>query len=206
MLLDTSTMLDPPMSAETEDATHTTPGTLGARLRALRQARRLSLGEVGRATEISASFLSLVETGRSDITIGRLTRLVEFYGISIVDLLPEPGSADPDVVRADETRQLHSPDEGIDVFLLSSGTDRSMMPMLLELEPGAGLAEYGHHPGEEFVHVLEGELRLELDGSEPRRLAAGDSAYYRADRPHLFRNASQTRPLKVICIDTPPPL
>jgi transcriptional regulator with XRE-family HTH domain len=51
---------------------------VGAQLRALRGARRLSLGDVAKGTGISASFLSLVENGRSDITIGRLTRLVDY--------------------------------------------------------------------------------------------------------------------------------
>jgi transcriptional regulator with XRE-family HTH domain len=180
--------------------------SLGARLRALRKSRRLSLGDVARGSGISPSFLSLVENGRSDITIGRLTRLVDFYGISIGDILPAPGSEDPDVVRRAEARRLHSGDEGIDVFLLASGTDRTMMPMLVEFEPGAELAEFGQHPGEEFVHVVEGELRLEVEGAEPRTLRAGDSAYYAGDRPHLFRNASADRPLKLVCIDTPPPL
>lgn len=179
---------------------------VGAQLRALRAARRLSLGDVARETGISASFLSLVENGRSDITIGRLTRLVDYYGISITELLPAPGGRDPDVVRADETRQLHSPEEGTTIYLLSSGTDRTMLPMLLELAPGASLAESGHHAGEEFVHVLAGRLRLEVDGAEPHELDAGDSAYYKSDRPHMFRNASADEPLRLICIDSPPPI
>lgn len=69
-------------------------------MRALRRTRGLSLADVGEATRISPSFLSLVEKGKSDITIGRLVRLVEFYGISINDLLP--GSSEttfPEVVR-----------------------------------------------------------------------------------------------------------
>jgi transcriptional regulator with XRE-family HTH domain len=179
---------------------------VGARLRSLRTSRRLSLGDVAKETGISASFLSLVENGRSDITIGRLTRLVDYYGISISDLLPSEGQQDPDVVRADETRRLHSPEEGTTISLLSSGTDRSMLPMLLELDPAASLAERGHHAGEEFVHVLEGTLLLEVDLAEPCWLNAGDSAYYRADRSHLFRNASDTERLVLICIDSPPPL
>jgi transcriptional regulator with XRE-family HTH domain len=179
---------------------------VGAQLRALRAARRLSLGEVARETGISASFLSLVENGRSDITIGRLTRLVDFYGISITELLPGPRDGDPDIVRGDKTRQLHSPEEGTTISLLSQGTDRMMLPMLLELAAGASLAESGHHAGEEFVHVLEGRLELEVEGAEPHELAAGDSAYYKADRPHMFRNASSEDALRLICIDTPPPI
>jgi quercetin dioxygenase-like cupin family protein/DNA-binding Xre family transcriptional regulator len=179
---------------------------LGAQLRALRSARRLSLGDVARATGISSSFLSLVENARSDITIGRLTRLVDYYGISITDLLPSAEDGDPDVVRAAETRQLHSPTEGTTIYLLSTGTNRTMLPMLVELDPGSSLAERGHHAGEEFVHVLDGTLLLEVDTAEPQELRAGDSAYYRSDRPHLFRNASDDAPLRLICVDSPPPL
>ena len=181
------------------------PG-LGAALRRLRRARRLSLSQVAEATLISASFLSLVENGKSDITIGRLVRLVDFYGVSIVDLLPSADPADSEIVRASEARKLRSPAEGIDIYLLTPDTRRSMMPMLLVFEPGAALAEYGRHEGEEFVQVLEGRLELDIAGSEPRLLAQGDSAYYPADRPHLFRNADARKPLRVLCVDTPPNL
>lgn len=179
--------------------------TLGSRLREIRTARRLSLADVATATAISPSFLSLVELGKSDITIGRLTRLAEFYRISFGDLLGGADGGDVDLVRGHGRQMIHSPAEGIDVYLLTSSTRRTMMPMLLELEPSAELAEYGQHAGEEFVHVLEGSLVLEVEGAEPRALAAGDSAYYSAERPHLFRNGSATDPLTLICVDSPPP-
>lgn len=181
------------------------PASLADGLRALRRSRGVSLAELGVATRISPSFLSLVEKGKSDITIGRLVRLVEFYGISINDLLPgAPDTTFPDVVRVPQRRLFHSPAEGIDVFLLSGDTRRMMMPMLLEFEAGAHLAERGLHEGEEWVHVLEGTLSLELQGSEPTLLGPGDSAYYPSDRPHMFRNSSGTEPLRIICVDSPP--
>lgn len=181
------------------------PG-LGSNLRRLRRASARSLNEVAAATGISPSFLSLVENGKSDITIGRLTRLVRYYGVSIVDLLPGEEPVDPHVVQPDERRLLHSPGEGTDVYLLVHDTDRAMMPMYLELEPGAHLAEFSRHPGEEWVYVLEGELVLELEGAQPRVLRAGTSAYYSAENRHLFRNGSGEQPLRLICVDTPPTL
>jgi mannose-6-phosphate isomerase-like protein (cupin superfamily) len=54
--------------------------------------------------------------------------------------------------------------------------------------------------------VLEGSLLLEVDLAEPCELQAGDSAYYRSDRSHMFRNASDSERLVLICIDSPPPL
>lgn len=39
-------------------------------------------------------------------------------------------TGDPDVVRAAEARQLHSPQEGTTIHQLASGTDRAMLPPL----------------------------------------------------------------------------
>jgi quercetin dioxygenase-like cupin family protein len=146
-----------------------------------------------------------VEKDKSDITIGRLVRLIEFYGISISDILPGAVSTGyPEVVTPEERRLLHSPAEGIDVYLLTQDTRHQMMPLYLEVQPGAQLAEPGQHAGEEWVIVVEGELLLELDGTPPRVLKAGDTAYYPAERPHHFANNSKTKLLKLICVDTPP--
>jgi quercetin dioxygenase-like cupin family protein len=178
--------------------------TLGSNLRALRRSRNLSLNDVAEGTGISSSFLSLVENGGSDITIGRLTRVIEYFGISITDLVPSATPKDPDIVRKAERTQLRSPVEGLEIFLLTPDTRRAMMAMLLELEPGAGRAEHGDHPGEEFVYVVRGELELEIKGRETRRLLEGDSAYYPGDTPHRLRNASKAKPLQILCVNTPP--
>lgn len=179
------------------------PVGLGAALRKARGARSLSLSEVSTATGVSASFLSLVENGKSDITIGRLVRLVDFYGLSLGDLIQETPPADPDIVRRDEQGTLPSPAEGIEFRLLAASSPALMLPMIVTFEPDAHLAEFGRHPGEEFVHVLQGVLELELEGSGPRILRTGDSAYYDAERPHLFRNGSRTKPLRIFCVNSP---
>ncbi len=189
----------------TSPAQSTSLASVGSALRQVRNARSLSLADVAEATGISASFLSLVENDRSDITIGRLVRLIDFYGISITDLLPFSARPDyPEVIRPEDRRSLQSPVEGIDFFLLTADTDRQMMPLEVYFKPGAALAEPGRHAGEEWLLVLEGELRLELEGAEARILGPGDTAYYPAERPHLLSNASETKPLRVVCVDTPP--
>jgi quercetin dioxygenase-like cupin family protein len=181
------------------------PASLGAHLHRARTSRSLSLADVAEATGISASFLSLVEKEKSDITIGRLVRLIDFYGISISDIIPGTTAGSfPQVVAPHERRLLHSPAEGIDVYLLTPDTQRQMMPLQVDFEPGARLAEPGRHAGEEWVIVVEGELLLELEGAEPRILGPGETAYYPAERPHLFANASADTPLRLICVDTPP--
>ncbi len=153
---------------------------LGARLRAMRSERGHTLKAVAGQTGISASFLSLVETGRSDITFGRLRRLLAFYGASFSDLVPEDAPPDPMIVRAAERRSVPSPDEGLELFLLTHGDGHAMAPVLVEYRPGARLHEYQGGSAEVFVHLLEGRLEFELEGDRSFVLGPGDSAYYEA--------------------------
>src|SRR5882672_9484931 len=89
----------PPNTERVPAARGQTLPQLSAKLRAARKQRNLSIAAVADGTQISASFLSLVENGKSDITIGRLTRLIEFLGISITDLITGEEPADPHIVR-----------------------------------------------------------------------------------------------------------
>lgn len=178
---------------------------LGLVLREARVKRSLSLSDVARETGLSTSFLSLVENGKSDIAIGRLVRLLSFFEIPVHDVVSGRPPRDKHV-RSGEGRLLPSAQEGISFLLLTSSTKDLMMPMLIEFAPGAELAEHGSHEGEEFIHVLDGTLRLELKGNRARVLHAGDSAYYKAEQPHRFANASRDEPLRILCVDAPPTL
>ncbi len=164
---------------------------LASRLRALRQERRLSLAEVAVNTGISASFISLIENGKSDITFSRLYKLVQFYGIGLTELEPDK-ETNVSVVRAGEERRIYSPAEGVEVLLLVPDTARMMLPMLVVYQPGAELTEMAKHDGEDFLHVMEGRFLLEIEGNDPVILEEGDNAYYNASVPHKQRNLSKS--------------
>ena len=151
---------------------------LGPQLREARKARGFSLTEVAAATGISRSLLSLIETGRSDITIGRLGRLAQLYEIRLADLVPEPRHPDPIVVRADDRAVIHYTDEGIDVEVLAPQGPKAMQALLATMLPGAAMQDYVIQENEQFVHVLEGRVRTEFGDGREIELDAGDSAYY----------------------------
>jgi transcriptional regulator with XRE-family HTH domain len=151
---------------------------LGPALREARKARGFSLTEVAEATGISRSLLSLIETGRSDITIGRLGRLAQLYEIRLADLVPEPRHPDPIVVRSDDRPVIHYTAEGIDVEVLAPQGPKQMQALLATLLPGAKMEDYIVQDNEQFVHVLEGHVRTEFGDGREIELCAGDSAYY----------------------------
>jgi quercetin dioxygenase-like cupin family protein len=164
---------------------------LGQRLKALRVSAGHSMADVAEGTGISTSFLSLVESQRSDITLRRLLRLVEFYGVNLMDVI----GADPDalaeaeIIRRGEYPHVQSPVEALDVaYLAGVGPSRRMMPMLFDLQPGGATMDRASHEGEEFVFVLAGKLCIEADDAPQLVLARGDSAYFPGGRPHSYRN------------------
>ena len=164
-------------------------GNLGASLRSIRKTRGLSLAAVAAATGISRSLLSLIETGRSDITVGRLTRLAQLYDIRVAQLVPEPRHADPIVVRADDRQRIHYEAEGIDVELLVPDGPLTMSALLATFSPLARMQDFIPQPNEQFTHVIEGRIRTEFADGREIELDTGDSAtYVSGDGGHRHTN------------------
>ena len=161
---------------------------LGAALRRARNARGLSLAQVAEATGVSRSLLSLIETGRSDITIGRLSRLARLYDIRLAELVPEPRHPDPLVVRADDRRAMHYEAEGIDVEILTPEGPHAMQALLTTLSPRAAMKDFIVQTNEIFVFVLEGKVRTRV-----RRRARDRARGGRQRRLHLGRERAPAR-------------
>ena len=78
---------------------------VGARLRAIRKQKRLSLQEVeaGSTQEFKASVLGAYERGERAISVPRLQRLAASYNVPVDQLLPRDGVPEraPDVIDLD---------------------------------------------------------------------------------------------------------
>ena len=177
---------------------------LGAALRSARKTRGLSLAQVAEATGISRSLLSLIETGRSDITIGRLSRLARLYDIRMADLVPEPRHPDPIVVRADDRRSMHYSAEGIDIEILVPEGPHTMQALLATFKPNARMADFIVQDHEQFTYVLEGKFRTEFADGREIELDTGDSAtYISGDGGHRHANLCGKVARMVIVIRRP---
>ena len=61
-----------------------------------------------------------------------------------------------------------------------------------EFGPGSA-APWHMHPGaQEILHVMEGNLVVEMEGTAPAPLKTGESCIFPADVPHLARNEGST--------------
>ena len=65
--------------------------------------------------------------------------------------------------------------------------------MVAHLEAGSRMPEH-QHPQEQIVHILEGRMRLIVDGT-PHELTTGDSFYLASKVPHGVETIEDTRVL-----------
>lgn len=77
----------------TKDTDHKQLATIGSRIRQRREARGLNLHELARLCGISASALSLIETGKRDLRLTSVLRITRALRINAGELFDEPNVA-----------------------------------------------------------------------------------------------------------------
>ena len=175
---------------------------LGQRIRTRRQELGSSLRELAGRIGLTASFLSQVERNLASPSIESLRKISGALEVPIFHFLIEPDSKSP-VVRYNKRPQLTLPNSNLTYELLTPGLNRKMEAFLVEREPGdEKIIIPPHQQTEEWIHVLQGQLEIELD-KDTYLLGPGDSVYFEGFE--LCRLAARgDTPLRFISVITPP--
>lgn len=150
------------------------------RLRELRRRSGLTVEEAARRFELSPAHLSRLETGQRQPSLPLLLTLSRGYGTTVSDLLGEVPPEGSPVTRGDQARETNA---GGWTYREVSRRGRAMQALRLRLPPGAQRELVRSHPGEEWFHVIRGNVRLVL-GPTAYSLEPGDSAHYDSLTPH----------------------
>lgn len=176
---------------------------LGIRIRALRQARHLTLREVAERAGVTESFLSQVERDVTSPSIATVHRIARALDLSIAQLFaeePETGR----VVRREARRRVAYPGlRAVDEFLTTNMAGR-LQVIVSTIEPGGGTGAepYTHDSDEEVVVVLAGVLDLWV-GDEHYVLREGDAITFPSRLPHWNANRGDLPASVLFCL-TPP--
>jgi transcriptional regulator with XRE-family HTH domain len=171
---------------------------IGARLRAARGARRMTLTELSQKTGISLSTLSRLESGQRKATVKLLVPIARSLGTSLDDLVGSEDKADPRVTRQPLVR------DGVTIVPLSGS--ESAIQVFHHTIPTIPAGDRRQprlqsHEGYEWVYVLKGRVRLML-GSTELVLQPGDAAEFDTKTPHWFGNGGQ-KPAQYLTIFGP---
>lgn len=147
-------------------------GSVGQQLRQARLAARISVREMARRVDLSPSFISQVELGRTKPSVGTLYAIATELGVPLDELMPiaqapaEPGPAPaPDGAAA-------TADEGSRLRMVRRGVLRPFGAEARNVDPGSpvqradrrhelrmdkavwGRLTADHDPDNDFLHVL----------------------------------------------------
>ncbi|MFF8828463.1 XRE family transcriptional regulator [Streptomyces sp. NPDC015131] len=160
---------------------------MAPQLRALRRRRGLTLEAAARRAGLSPAHLSRLETGRRQPSLPMLLALARIYGTTVSELLGEiPPEHDP-VVRAGRAEPAEA--DGW-VYHQAGGPGRAMQALRVEVPYATPADLVRVHPGEEWLYVLAGRVRLVL-GETVHVLDPGDSAHFDSLTPHRIGAATR---------------
>ncbi|MFG2510596.1 helix-turn-helix domain-containing protein [Streptomyces sp. NPDC048584] len=149
-------------------------------LRALRRRASLTLEAAAREAGLSPAHLSRLETGQRQPSLPMLLSLARVYGTTVSDLLGETAADRDPVVRAGD---MESTEAGGWTYWQAGAAGRGMQALRVRVPHGSQGDIVRVHPGEEWLYVLRGRLRLRL-GDTLHRLGPGDSAHFDSLTPH----------------------
>ncbi|MFI5793589.1 helix-turn-helix domain-containing protein [Streptomyces sp. NPDC051677] len=149
-------------------------------LRALRRRTALTLEAAARAAGLSPGHLSRLETGQRQPSLPMLLALARIYSTTVSELLGETVADRDAVVRAADMEPTRA---GGWTYWQAGASGRGMQALRVHVPYGSQGDIVRVHPGEEWLHVLRGRLRLRL-GDTTDLLGPGDSAHFDSLTPH----------------------
>ena len=161
-----------------------------SRLRSLRRSLGLSLEDLAERTNIGASTISRIETGKRTIGLDVLVPLARALRVDLDSLLDV--SDDDDVV----IRPTADVMPGSTTWMLSRPTGNTVA-MKVRLEATGRTPTQQVHPGHDWFFVLSGRVRLQL-GERELVVEAGEAAEFATMTPHTI--SAMGEPAEVVMI------
>lgn len=160
---------------------------IGIVLRQLREARGYTLKELAARSKLSIGFISQVERGQTDPSLASLKKLSTALNVKISELFAyeEPPHT---LIRKGEGALMFI--HGVKCELLCYSGEKTMEPMIKYIDPHSKSGCVEGHPGEEFVWIKSGSLRLSV-GEDVFDLNEGDSIFFDASQDHGWNNPTK---------------
>ena len=174
---------------------------VGQRIKSLREKRQMSIEDLaGAIPGILSENIDLIGNLEAGDLVPSLTPLLQIaraLGVRLGSFLDDQASQDPVVTRGgigDGAASFVGSNLGKKRAelgfhsLAANKSDRHMEPFLIDVKPHGGEIVLSTHEGEEFIHVLSGEVEITY-GKDSYRLSPGDCIYYDSIVPHHLHAA-----------------
>lgn len=176
---------------------------IGARLRAARLGKGLTLEVVAAEAGITPGFISRLERDQVSPSVATLVAICDAVGLRVGDLFEAPPTQ---IVRAGHGSPINFGGRGASELLLTPSNQGQMEVIQSVIAPGgsAGPDLYALDCDVEFVFVLRGTVEIVIS-EETFSLGTGDAMTFRGRDPHTWRNSSSAEECEVLWVLAPAP-
>ncbi|MDR2734608.1 MAG: cupin domain-containing protein [Spirochaetota bacterium] len=182
---------------------------LGDKVRSVRELKNFGVDELAKESGISAELIASIEAGDLVPSLTPLIKLARTLGVRLGTFLDDQEITGPVVTRKGALRaaRVVRVAEGrtqekteLDFFSLAHDkSGRHMEPFMIEIDPAsAEHIKLSSHEGEEFIHVLEGQVEIQY-GRNAYLLDTGDSIYYDSVVNHHVHSADG-KPARILAV------
>ncbi len=164
---------------------------IGAKIKKLRKARKLTLQDVARETGFSPALISQIENNNVSPPIATLSKISRFFDVKMGHFFEEEEEESKyEVVRKDGRRVVSR-------VISKAGTghgyvyealsfrkrNKKMEPFMVTVSERPDEETLYNHEGEEFLLILKGKAEVILD-EERLILEEGDAIYFDSELKH----------------------
>ena len=179
------------------------PEHVAAEVRRRRLQRNWTLDVAAARLGVSRRLLAQIEAGQANPSLSTLLTIAVGFDISLVELLA--GADKPAItVQHDNASAplLWKGDHGGEGRLLVGSDPLELWEWTLA--PGDGRSSEAHRTNSrEVLLVTDGTVTVTVGTAEPVGLRAGQSALFRADEPHSYRNDTEMVARFVLAVHEP---
>jgi transcriptional regulator with XRE-family HTH domain len=161
-----------------------------ARLKQLREERKLSMRELATRSDLSVSLVSKVEAGKVSPTVMSLQKLLDGMDVDLYDFLIDKSAHDPSeqVVFRHAEMAVTEDQEHEWYYAFPKHPDIKMQLTYEEYQPHTKLEERESHKGDLTGYIIAGELTLDVLNRGRFIARKGDAFYIKAGQEHVARN------------------
>ncbi len=179
---------------------------IGARLRALREARGLSQRELATRSGLTNGAISLIEQNKTSPSVASLKKVLDALPMALSAFFSQDDGADAPryFYAASELTELASPEAGgLSLRQIGDAARHALQILHERYPPGADTGpELMSHEAEEGGVVIAGVIEVTV-GDQRRVLNPGDGYLFDSRLPHRFRNIGDAECV-VVSACTPP--
>jgi transcriptional regulator with XRE-family HTH domain len=169
---------------------------IGAKIRAIRNRKKITIAQMCDETGLSKGFISNVENNNTSPSISTLQTIANFLKVPLPYLLLEKDQ-EMSVIRKNERE--YSILKGSDVKVEHLGSRGGLSIRLVEFPPGTSTGERKAHEGEECHLVVKGKILAE-QGEDSYILEEGDTFSWCASVPHYVENIGSVPAVVLIAV------